>query len=152
MFSFLSIFKINLCFCSPSFSIWISCSKENEWTVPLGLGINNGLNKTKGSIAPLLQIGLYIYKYVIIAGDKQMFSFIWKTMFKKWMFIFYLYCSFWVIVVKMHVFIPNCPPCGRMTSDHLQRSRTVLQLVPLRLDWMLITSVASVSVDQQEER
>lgn len=46
----------------------------------------------------------------------------------------------------------HCPPCGRMTSDHLQRSRTVLQLVPLRLDWMLITSVASVSVDQQEER
>lgn len=120
MFSFLSIFKINLCFCSPSFSIWISCSKENEWTVPLGLEINNGLNKTKGSIAPLLQIGLHVYKYVIIAGDKQMFSFIWKTMFKKWMFIFYLYCSFWVIVVKMHVFISNCPPCGRMTSGHLQ--------------------------------
>lgn len=39
-----------------------------------------------------------------------------------------------------------------MTSGHLQPSRTVLQLVPLRLDLMLITSVASVSVDQQEER
>lgn len=44
------------------------------------------------------------------------------------------------------------PPCGRMTSGRLQPSRTVLQLVPLRLDLMLITSVASASVDQQEER